>query len=302
MMNISIKQFRAFLALYKYKNFTRAAQSVFLSQPAFSTLIFSLEKEIGLSLFYRDTKSVRLTADGEMFYKIANNVMDVFNHSIENLKNYTESQQRQVNIATLPSIAAQWLPQITEQFRIKYPDIHFDIKDMQTSNCIDLIKEGVIDLAICGVNMNEPGIETIKLFSDHYYVVFNINHPLAKKENITLDDVQNSKLIKFAKTTSIYQSLYENLTLDNDDYIEVKQLSTLFGLLLSNQGITLLPELTLYLFRHNDIIIKPVLWNDLKRDIYLIKHKDKMLTKSSAFFINFILDSLNIENTFKKYN
>lgn len=301
-MNLSIKQFRAFLALYKYKNFTRAAQSVFLSQPAFSTLIFSLEKEIGLSLFYRDTKSVSLTADGEMFYHIANNVMDVFNQSIENLKNYTESQQRQISIATLPSIAAQWLPQITEQFRIKYPDVHFDIKDMQTSNCIDLIKEGAIDLAISGVNSNESGIEAIKLFSDHYYIVCNINHPLAKKENITLDDIKNSKLIKFANTTSIYQSLYENLNLDNEHYIEVKQLSTLFGLLLSNKGITLLPELTLYLFRHDNIVIKPVLWDDLKRDIYLIKHKDKILTQSSEYFINFILENLKIENTFKKNN
>lgn len=301
-MNLSIKQFRAFLALYKYKNFTRAAQSVFLSQPAFNTLIFSLEKEIGLSLFYRDTKSVSLMADGEMFYHIANNVMDFFNKSIEDLKNYTESQQRQISIATLPSIAAQWLPQITEQFRIKYPDVHFDIKDMQTSNCIDLIKESTIDLAICGVNRNEPGIETIKLFSDHYYIVCNINHPLAKKENITLDDIKKSKLIKFENTTSIYQSLYENLPLDNNNHIEIKQLSTLLGLLLSNKGITLLPELMLYLFRHDDIVIKPVLWNNLKRDIYLIKHKDKIMTQRFEYFIHFMLESLNIENTFKKNN
>lgn len=237
-----------------------------------------------------------------MFYHIANNVMDVFNKSIEDLKNYTESQQRQISIATLPSIAAQWLPQITKQFRIKYPDVHFDIKDMQTSNGIDLIKEGAIDLAICGVNSNESGIETIKLFSDHYYIVCNINHPLAKKENVTLDDIKNSKLIKFANTTSIYQSLYENLPLDNNDYIEIKQLSTLFDLLLSNKGITLLPELTLYLFRHDDIVIKPVLWDGLKRDIYLIKHKDKIMTQRFEYFIHFMLESLNIENTFKKNN
>lgn len=293
-MNISIKQFRAFLALYKYKNFTRAAQSVFLSQPAFSSLIYSLEKEVGLTLFYRDTKMVKLTEDGEMFYNVAHNMMNVFNQSIETLKEYKNHQQSNISIATLPSVAAQLLPDITEKFRIKYPDIHFDIKDMQTNNCIELIKDGAVDLAICSTHSNIPNINATKIFTDSYYIVCNTNHPLAKKENITLDDIHNSKLIRFSRATSIYQSLYENLRLDNEDYIEIEQLSTLFGLLISNSGITLLPELTLYLFRHEDIVIKPVKWEGFKRDIYLLQNKERILTQSSILFSEFLLEQLTI--------
>ena len=60
-MNLSIKQFRAFLALCKHRNFTRAAESVFLSQPAFSNLIYAIEKEAGARLFDRKPKTVDLT-------------------------------------------------------------------------------------------------------------------------------------------------------------------------------------------------------------------------------------------------
>jgi LysR family carnitine catabolism transcriptional activator len=295
-MNLSIKQFRAFLALYKYKNFTRAAQSVFLSQPAFSSIIYSLEKEVNMQLFYRDTKMVKLTADGEMFYNIANDMMAVFNRSIESIKDYTNNQHRRISIATLPSIAAQLLPSITEKFRIKYPDTHFDIKDMQTNSCIELIQDGNVDIAICSNKDNLLNINAVKIFSDPYYIVCHRDHPLSSKNNVSLDDISEYKLIRFANTTSIYQSLYENLDLENKDCIEIEQLSTLFGLLLSNSGITLLPELTLYLFRHQDIIIKPVQWETLERDIYLIHNKDRILNQSALLFSDFILQELNRKN------
>ncbi|MBK5071738.1 LysR family transcriptional regulator [Budviciaceae bacterium CWB-B4] len=295
-MNLSIKQFRAFLALCEYRNFTRAAESIFLSQPAFSHLIYSIEKAVGVRLFDRNTKRVELTADGVVFQNIAADMMREFNLGLSRWHDHINSEQFKISVAALPSITVKLLPNYIEYFNQIESKATFEVKDLPSDYCVSAVINEAVDLGIVGFLPKDPNVESHKIHTEKYFIVFNKNHPLAKKSTITLDDIShNNTIIRFGPTTSIYQSLHVDI-INNEsvEYIEIEQLSTLFGLLLSNSGITFLPELTLYMFQHPDILVKPISGGNLTREIYIIKKRDKALSKISHKFYDFLLQTQRI--------
>lgn len=290
-MNLSIKQFRAFLALCKHRNFTRAAESVFLSQPAFSNLIYAIEKEAGARLFDRKPKTVELTPDGEVFQNIALGIVNEFNLGLSRWHDHVNQEQFKISIAVLPSIAVKLLPSYIQRFRLIQPKAAFDVKDLQSDYCLSSVINETTELGMVGYLPKDSGVESHKIHSERYYLVFNRHHPLAKRDSVSLSDISNSTVIRFAPTTSIYQSLHVDITNNkNINYIDIEQLSTLFGLLLSNSGITFLPELTLYMFQHPDILVKPIAEESLSRDIYIIRKSGKTLSDISQRFYEFLTE------------
>lgn len=294
-MNLSIKQFRAFLALCEHRNFTRAAESVFLSQPAFSHLIYSIEKEAGVRLFDRNAKKVDLTSDGEVFQGIAAGIMREFNLGLSHWHDHLNREQFNVSVATLPSIAVKLLPNYIEHFKQIQPKAIFDVKDLPSDYCLSAVLNEVTELGIVGFLPKENGVDSHRIYTEKYFLALNKHHPLAQHSEISLEDISHNTVIRFGPTTSIYQSLHVDITNNEHiNYIEIEQLSTLFGLLLSNSGITFLPELTLYMFQHPDILVKPITGDNLIRNIYLIKKSGKQLSKSSHDFYDFLIETQRI--------
>ncbi|WP_058912206.1 LysR family transcriptional regulator [Entomohabitans teleogrylli] len=290
-MNLTIKQCKAFMALCKYRNFTRAAESVYLSQPAFSQLIYTLECSAGVKLFTRSSKKVDLTADGEIFQRIASNIIHEFNRGVREWRDYLHQAQSQISIVTLPSIMAKLLPEYIQRFTLQHAGSRFDIKDLPSEHCLAAVINEHFDMGIVGYLPRDSALEHHKLLSEKFYLVLNKHHPLAQKKQVELKDISHHTVIRFAPSTSIYQSL-QMMEWPNQDikYIEVEQLSTLFGLLLSDAGITFLPELTLYMFQHPDIIVRPLRGSPLTRDLYLIKKPGKILPGQSQQFYDFMLE------------
>ena len=110
LINLSIKQLRAFTMLAECRNFTLAAKRSHLSQPAFSALIQRLETEVGARLFERSTRHVHLSPEGELFLQSALHLIDEFEWHFHDLNDYVARKKGRVRIAALPSIAAEWLP------------------------------------------------------------------------------------------------------------------------------------------------------------------------------------------------
>lgn len=120
-MNLSSRQLRAFIALNEQRNFTRAAQTCHLSQPAFSALIRALEDGVGTRLFDRDTRSVQLTSEGELFVDPARRLLDDMQHMLSDLEDHVQKRKGRAALAALPSLAAGWLPGIFARFRSMHP-------------------------------------------------------------------------------------------------------------------------------------------------------------------------------------
>jgi DNA-binding transcriptional LysR family regulator len=291
-MNISIKQLRAFMALCKHHNFTLAAQSIYLSQPAFSALITSLESEAGLLLFNRDTRHVYLTPDGEAFVSIAGRLLALYDDSMRQIEAQARGECGRVSIAALPSIAVCWLPMALQEFRKRYPDIRVELMDMESDRCLQAVSDGRADFSLMTCHSGDSRLQSRMLHSENLFLICHKDHPLARLQTVKESDLSGHSFIHFSTNTSIRQCITD-IPLDAAPCaFEVQQLTTMFGLIAAGVGITLVPELTLYQFNHRDIAIRPLADSQARRQIHLVTHKKQPLSVAASAFVEQLLYSI----------
>ncbi|WP_392563867.1 LysR family transcriptional regulator [Orbus wheelerorum] len=295
-MNISIRQMRAFLALAEAGNFTRASEIVCLSQPAFSALIASLEQEVGYRLFDRDTRKVQLNANGLHFVELANRFTHHYQNITEEIKLYSQGEEGSVTLAVLPSLAVQWLPRLITKFSAENPHIRINIIDTQWDRCLQAIVNNTADIAVTAGTPSLKEIQAELLFSDDFYLICPKNHPLTQKKQVELKDLEEEKFIAFSNGTSIRLFTDQLTQLYNIRYVlEVRQLTTMMGLVAAGQGISITTGLTLFQFEHDSITIIPFKDLSLKRAVYLIKKKEHQLSSQAIKLHQFIKQHANCD-------
>ena len=126
---ITLVQIEYFLALARYLNFTEAAKNLYISQPSLSKQIASLESAIGVELFYRNKRDVRLTASGVVLLREIGGVIEIIESSIEKSKNTNLCDNITLVIGCLDGIdSSKLLIPFIKKFREKYPTINIVLK------------------------------------------------------------------------------------------------------------------------------------------------------------------------------
>ncbi|ENT4822199.1 TPA: LysR family transcriptional regulator [Citrobacter farmeri] len=290
-MNLSIKQLRAFLILSEADSFTQAARRFNLSQPAFSTLIASLEEEIGYRLFDRDTRRVLLNADGIHFLDLARNIVQSHDDAVGEIKDRVAGNSNNITLAVLPSLAVEWLPEILVKYSKKVPQSNVKLIDTQWDRCLKALLDGQADMALTAGQPSLTTFDSTLLFSDKFYLLCHREHPLAKQSSVSLSQVCDYPFIAFSVGTSIRQytdKLCENLAMSFNYQLEVRQLTTMMGLIAANYGISITTGLTLFQFNHKDIVILPFEDLALERAIYLVTPKGRHPAPGVTAFAEFI--------------
>lgn len=292
-MNLSIKQLRAFLILSEHDSFTQAAKRFNLSQPAFSTIIASLEDEIGYRLFDRDTRKVELNANGIHFIDIARRLILDYDETIDEITARSLGKEGTLTLSVLPSLAVEWLPEILTQYSITHPQTEIKLNDTQWNQCLQSVVNGQADLALTASQPATNTFDSHYLFSDKFYLLCHVNHPLGQKKKVTLNELYKYSFIGFSQRTSIRQytdKLFERQGEPIKYALEVQQLTTMMGLISANYGIGITSGLTLFQFKHKNIAIIPFEGIDLERDIYLVSLKNRAQPSHVKLFSDFIIN------------
>jgi len=292
-MNLSIKQLRAFLILSENSSFTESAKKFNLSQPAFSSVIANLENEIGYRLFDRGTRQVSLNADGIHFVDIARRLVQYNDEAISEIKTRALGNQGTIVLAVLPSLAVEWLPDILAKYHGLNNQSSLQIFDTQWDKCLKALLDGQANLAITAGLPPSSLFDSTFLFSDKFFLICHQSHPLAKKEDVEFSEIQNYPVLGFISGTSIRQYVNQltlNLGVTLNYVMEVRQLTTMMGLVAANYGISIVTELTLFQFRKSNIAIVPFKDISIERAIYLVKQKDRILPNHVLNFQNFVIE------------
>jgi len=298
-MNLSIKKLRAFLVLSENNTFTQAAQRFNLSQPAFSALIANLEEEIGYRLFDRDTRKVELNANGIHFIDIARRLILNYDEAINEITAHAAGTDGSLTLSVLPSLAVEWLPEILATYSKLHPQTQIKLNDTQWNHCLNSLVNGQADLALTADQPTTNIFDSTYLFSDKFYLLCHADHPLAKRHKVSLEEVYQHPFIGFSPRTSIRQytdKLFEKKGIQLNYRLEVQQLTTMMGLISANYGISITTGLTLFQFKHKNIVIIPFEDINIERDIYLIQLKNHTQPNHIKIFSDFII------NQSKKFN
>lgn len=302
-MDISTRELRAFIALAEQKSFTRAAEHCFLSQSAFSAVIQGLEAELGTRLFERSTRRVDLTPEGRVFEESARRLLSEFAHACDDLKDHVEMRKGRVALAALPSLAAGWLPMILGEFRSRHPGVATGLADTLSDECLDLVRSGRADLALCAVGSDMAGLEATPLCKDEFYVVMHKEHPLARKKVVAAADLAGQPFIHLSRTSSVRQLL--------DDAIhparipatmEVAHLASVASLVANRIGISVIPFLALFQFSLPALTVRPLRQPKIVRTIYIVRQRDKQLPAAAEALFSLLMERrTSIHSELKEY-
>jgi DNA-binding transcriptional LysR family regulator len=289
-INASTRQLRAFVTLAELRSFTRAAERSHLSQPAFSALIRSLEDAVGTRLFDRDTRKVELSTEGKLFEPLAQRLLRDFDQALGDLRDHAARRRGRVALALLPSLAAGWLPPVLAGFRDAYPGIELDVADVLSEACLERVRAGRADFALAATRADSAELRTETFCADRFHLVCRRDHPLAARSELRLRDIAAEPFVHLARSSSVRQYLDAAARpLQMNSVLEVEQLATVMGMVRHGLGVSVVPELTLFHFRSDDVVTRPLRGPGLVRQIYLIRRRDRSLSSAAQALYEWVM-------------
>jgi len=253
---MTLSELKFIVAVAHEKNFRKAADKCFVSQPALSLAIKKLEEELGLILFERSRSDVTVTNVGQSIVNQAIVVLDEA-AKIKELAKLGDSHLSQTfKLGLIYSIAPYLLPLIIPQLRQAAPDMPLEIEENITNNLQDKLKKGIIDAAVIALPFDVPSIETIELYDEEFVAVVPSNHAWSSKKRISSKELSSEKVLLLDNTHCFSSQVQEACPgLSKKSEIQVgNSLETIRNMVASNLGISVLPKSAVALKHHNPLV------------------------------------------------
>ncbi|UWQ93778.1 LysR family transcriptional regulator (plasmid) [Rhodobacteraceae bacterium M382] len=246
MINFTLRQLRYFEALARIGHFGRAADDRSISQPALSVQIRELEESLGMTLFERNARQVRLTGFGEEF---AVRVRDIL-RSVEELGELARASQERLvgrlRIGVIPTIAPYMLPQIIRDLSQSHGDLDLHVRETLTPNLLQELAEGRIDTAILALPISDPAFAEVDLFSENFVLIrpgVDANKPVPDR-----DMLREMRLLLLEEGHCFRDQALTFCNIQSArprEWLDGSTLSTLVQMVNAGIGVTLIPEMAL---------------------------------------------------------
>lgn len=170
-MNFTLKQLRYFEALSRHNHFGRAADACSISQPALSTQIKELEKELGTELFERGARQVRLSHFGEAFLVRVREILRAVDELGDVARAARNHLAGRLRIGIIPTVAPYMLPAVIGNLNRLYAGLDIHVRETQTSKLVQELTDGRLDTAIVALPVSEPSFTEVALFKEDFVLV-----------------------------------------------------------------------------------------------------------------------------------
>ncbi|MBY0570892.1 MAG: LysR family transcriptional regulator [Burkholderiaceae bacterium] len=243
---MELRHLRYFVAVAEEKNFTRASEKLFIAQPPLSRQIQQLEEELGVILFEKGSRPLRLTEAGKFFYAHAQQLLG----KAADLKTMTQRVgkiERTLSVGFVASTLYGMLPKIIRLFRTQNSAIEMRLHEMTTMEQIKALKEGKIDVGFGRIKHEDPNIRRILLREERMIAAVPLGHPLTNlSQPAKLHELVAERLIVFPKSPrpSFADQVLAAFTekgLTPENVFEVRELQIAVGLVAAGEGIAIMP-------------------------------------------------------------
>lgn len=288
---MDINQLEAFSTIAELQSFSKAAEKLYITQPAISKRIAALENTLDIKLFERFGQKIRLTEAGKVVLVDARDILS----KVEDMRQHSDLSKHKIagklRIATSHHIGLYRLPAILKQFVHQYPEVQLDMHFTDSEIAYDEISQGLFDLAIATLPLNpNQGIQTIPLWQDELLIMFSQTHEMHQFDNITPDILARYPAVlpdKDTFTRRIIDSVFEVSHIEyqlafTTNYLETIKVMTETGL-----GWSILPSI----MQNNQLTCHPLPTLKAKRELGAMIHKNKVMTPA----LNAFLQTLSIK-------
>ena len=294
---MDLYKLKSFYTVAKLGSFSRAAEVLYLTQPAVSTQIKDLENEYQTKLFDRIGRDIRLTPAGEILIPYVKNILDLLDESRLSVNVLKKAGEGSVKIGVSELPGARLIPSCLSEFLNTYPKVHVSITAKKSSEISELVKTNKVDIGIIGNSSPEISAGDFKgttIYKDRIVAALSPDHPLAGKESLTVKELSNQPLIVSLKNTVSRQAidkLFHRLNIPYKIAYEIENKSMIKTMIEKNLGISFFSFLEIE--KESEYgCLKTLSISDYPfyRYIQIIYHKNKNLSPTQKAFYDFITE------------
>ncbi|UTA47283.1 LysR family transcriptional regulator [Simiduia sp. 21SJ11W-1] len=181
---MDVRQLRMFVAVVDSGSFTGAAEKLHIAQSAVSIAIKKLEADLGITLFDRAERQIRLTAEGEVLNTQARQLLQAFNQTRQQLQELKGGERGTVRLGTSAMLGSYYLPRRIAAFRARYPGITFQVNGEGTNRAQAQLMAGEIDMAMINLTRVPEALAAYPLINEPIVACVAKDHPLATRKAI----------------------------------------------------------------------------------------------------------------------
>jgi len=287
---MNLPQLYYFKKLAELQHYIKAAKELYITQPSLSDSIASLEKELGVSLFQKEGRNVRLTKYGQEFYQHVTASLNELERGITVMKKHSGQISGTIDIGCIPTLLGDFLPNAMADYSAINPLAKFNIYHGMSLDIIDGVSGGKYDLGFCSKVDNMPDLAFVPIITQELIAIVNSSHPLAKKQGIYLKELAGFQLTTYRDTIPIGSVVRALLKKDGveanfsyDDEITI-------GGLISKKPLAAIVARTPFLNQFSNLVHLTLY--DVPRDsrlIYMVYSKKNFITSAVEAFADFIV-------------
>jgi len=289
LMNITLRQLRAFTEVARRESFTEAAKHLHLSQSAVSALIRELERQIGFGLLDRTTRRVLLSASGGHLLELSERVLRDVDSALSEAKGLLDKSRGRVIVAASPLAAATILPAMISRFARTFPEVHIDLRDVLTDQILQSVRNGTVDIGIGTFEKSETELELSTLYEDVLGVVMPNNSSLANRRSLCWRDLKGQTMIALSSSSAFRPLIDSTLRSQSielgDTRFEVGYMGTAVALVEAGLGISILPERAAALIKQRRARFRRLTAPVVSRPMTLVTRAGRSLSPAASAFV-----------------
>ncbi|KHF41951.1 LysR family transcriptional regulator [Halalkalibacter okhensis] len=290
---MELRQIKYFMEVAKREHVTEAADALHVAQSAVSRQIANLESELGVDLFIREGRRVKVTPIGKRFLERMTQAMNVIDNARLEVEEYLDPEQGTIRIAFPISMAAYTLPSAIVAFREQYPMAKFQLKQATYYELIDGVISGDFNMALIGpVPKEKKKVKSQILFTENVVALLPLNHPFADRESLTINELQHEQFILLPEGFILRELIVEACVHSGFDpkvSFEGDDIDALKGLVSAGLGITLIPEITLVENLPHATVKIPIINPSVTRTVGILIPSERQLLPTEKLFYEFLL-------------
>lgn len=239
-----LSQVEAFVEIAREGGLGRAAANLFVTQPALTARLQSLERELGQPLFVRTRRGMVLTDSGRSFLPYAERALESLRSGTELIGAIGSGTAGELAIGAAPAVSTYVLPLLLDRFVREYPGVRLLVRTGHSEEIVDMVLQGEVQLGLVR-ELRDPRIASLPIYSDELVLVVDPEHRFAAGVALPVEDLAGERLIFFDRTSSYYEltnAMFREAGVSPRGAIELDNIDAAKKMVQQGLGVALLPN------------------------------------------------------------
>jgi len=277
-LTIDLRQLNTFLTVADTGSFSRASEKLFVAQPALSRQIRMLEEALNVDVFVRHGRGVVMTAAGELLYERARALLQSLERTQADVTAVAGEVTGRVMLGLLPTVTHSFSGTIIEQYRKRFPQVHLAVRSAMSGTLQQMVMQHRVNLAITYHHANHKNLRYRPLIEERLYLISPINTKVAKRSEITLEEVLDLPLVMPEEKHGLRVAMEKQAAERKKSLnlaLEVSAWPMLTDMVRRGLGYTILSSAAVHdMTLRNEVIAIPITNPEIKRTLSIVTPAD----------------------------